>query len=192
MTNYPKYCSYHRMISHPIKDCYVFKDIIKDMIRKGEIEIERALAKGPTASSNATLAVEQRDESCPSSFKTNEGIPTVSLPPYAVSIKFITDDGAIVWPYLDTPPPSPGAPTLYDFYLDPSLEAWATSKDDDDDGFGWQTYFSRRSFWQVRASQSPGVKIRGQKPPQKKNKRKKSKVQKETRHNFRRGVRATG
>jgi len=44
--------------------------------------------------------------------------------------------------------PAPGAPTLYDFYLDPSLEAWATSEDDDDGGFGWQIYFSRRSFWQ--------------------------------------------
>ena len=30
------------------------------------------------------------------------------------------------------PPPSPGAPTLYDFYLDPNLEAWATLEDDDD------------------------------------------------------------
>ena len=29
MTNDPKYCSYHRIISHPIKDCHVFKDIIK-------------------------------------------------------------------------------------------------------------------------------------------------------------------
>ena len=42
--------------------------------------------------------------------------------------------------------PSPGAPTLYNFYLDPSLEAWATSENDDDAGIGWQTYFSRRSF----------------------------------------------
>ena len=73
------------------------------------------------------------------------------------------------------PAPSLGAPTLYDFYLDPSLEAWTTSEDDDDDGFGWQTYFSRRPFRQgvVRASQSPGVKIRGQKLPQKKNKKNK-------------------
>jgi len=40
----------------------------------------------------------------------------------------------------------------------------ATSEDDDDDAFKWQTYFSRRSFWQgvVQASQSPGVNIRGQ------------------------------
>jgi len=54
-----------------------------------------------------------------------------------VPIKFIVgDDVAIVLAYLDMPPPSPGAPTLYDFYLDLSLEAWATLEDDDDDGFG--------------------------------------------------------
>jgi len=41
---------------------------------------------------------------------------------------------------------SPGAPTLYDFYTDPSLEAWATSDDDGDDGFGWQTYFIKSHF----------------------------------------------
>jgi len=28
MTNDPKYCSYHRIISYRIKDCYLFKDII--------------------------------------------------------------------------------------------------------------------------------------------------------------------
>jgi len=54
MTDDPKYSLYHRIISHPIKDCYVFKDIIKDMIRRGENEIEGGLAKGPTTSSNAT------------------------------------------------------------------------------------------------------------------------------------------
>ena len=41
-TNDPRYCPYHRIISHSIKDCCVFKDIIEDMIRRGEIEI-----KGP-------------------------------------------------------------------------------------------------------------------------------------------------
>jgi len=67
MANDPKYYSYHRIISHPIKDCYIFKDVIKDKIRRGEIETEGAPAKGPTASSNATPAIEQRDESYPSS-----------------------------------------------------------------------------------------------------------------------------
>jgi len=72
----------------------------------------------------------------------------VSFPSHVVPINFIADnDVGIVWAYSDMPHPSPGAPTLYDFYLDPSLEAWATSKDDDD-GFGWQTYSSRRPFRQ--------------------------------------------
>ena len=59
-TNDPKYCPYHRIISHPKKDCHVFKDIIKDMIKWREIEKEGALPKGPTASSNAASMFEQR------------------------------------------------------------------------------------------------------------------------------------
>jgi len=83
--------------------------------------------------------IEQKDDSYMSSSETNEGIPTVSLPPHAVPIKFTIDnDVAVVWAYSNTPRPSTRAPTLYDFYLDPSLEAWVTSEDDDDDdGFGW-------------------------------------------------------
>jgi len=176
-TNDPKYCLYHRIISNPIKACYVFKDIIEDTIRRGEIEIKGAPPKGSTTSSNATLLVEQKDESYPSSSETNEGIPTVSLPPHAVPIKFIADDDvAIVWAYLDMPPPLPGILTLHDFYLDLNLDAWEISEDDDED-FEWQTYFSRRPFQQgeARASKSLGVKMIGQKLPQKKNKKNKKK-----------------
>jgi len=67
MTSDPKYYSHPRIISQPIKDCYIFKDIIEDMIRRGEIEIEGDPAIGPTTSSNATSTVEQKDESYPSS-----------------------------------------------------------------------------------------------------------------------------
>jgi len=98
--------------------------MIEDMIKRGEIEIDGALPKGPTASSNATSIVEQKDNSHKSSSEINEGILTVSLPPHAVSIMFITDDGiAMVWAYPNMSPPSPGAPILYDFYLDLILEA---------------------------------------------------------------------
>ena len=108
--------------------------------------------------------IEQKDDSYLSSSKTNEGIPTVSLPPHAVLIKFtVDDDVAVVWAYMYMPRPSLGAPTLYDFYLDLSLEARVTLENDDDDGFRWQTYFSRRSFRQgmARTSQFAGVKIGG-------------------------------
>ena len=87
----------------------------------------------------------------------------VSLPPHAVLIKFIDDDVvAILWTYLDIPSSTPGKPTLYDFYLDLGLEAWATLEYDDDHGFEWQTYFNRRSIRQEvnRASQSSGFKMR--------------------------------
>ena len=109
-----------------------------------------------------TSLIEQKDDSYLSSSETNEGIPTVSLPPHAVPIKFMVDDDvAVVWAYPDMSQPSPGAPTLYDFYLDPILEEWAASEDDDDDGFRWQTYFSRKSFRRgmTRTSQSSEVKI---------------------------------
>jgi len=118
-TNDPKYRPCHRINSHPIKDCYVLKDLIENMIRRREIKIKEAPPKGLTASSNATSTVEQNDGSFPSSLEINEGIPTVSLPPHAIPIKFIVDDDvAIVWAYPDMPRPSLGAPTLYDFYLD--------------------------------------------------------------------------
>ena len=71
------------------------------------------------------------------------------------------------------PSHSPGMPTLCDFYLDLSLEAWVTSEDNYGGGFGWQTYFNRRSF-----SKSLRVKIRGNKRPQKKNKKSKKKKSK--------------
>jgi len=124
MINDPKYCSCLRITSDPIKACYAFKDIIEDMIRMGEIEIEGAPNNEPTASSNTALMAEKMDGSYPSSSETNEGILTVSLPPHMVPVKFIaSNDVAIVWVYLGMPPPSPGAPTLYDFYLDQSLKA---------------------------------------------------------------------
>ena len=138
-TNDPKHFPYHMIISHPIKDCYVLKNIVDDMIRRGEIEIEGALHKGPTTSSNAASTIEQKDDYHTSSLEINEEIPMISLPPHVVTIKFIIDvDVAIVWSYPDMPSSSPKAPTSYDFYVHPTLEALATLEDDvdDDDGFG--------------------------------------------------------
>ena len=42
-TNDPKHYPCHMIISHPIKNYYVFKDIIEDIIRRGEIRIKGAL-----------------------------------------------------------------------------------------------------------------------------------------------------
>jgi len=70
-TNDPRYFPYHRIISHPINNSYVFKDIIEDMIKRGEIEIKGTPPKGPTASSNTTSMIEQKDDSSLSSSETN-------------------------------------------------------------------------------------------------------------------------
>ena len=36
-TNDPKYCKYHRLISHPIKQCFVLKDKIIELAHQGKI-----------------------------------------------------------------------------------------------------------------------------------------------------------
>jgi len=71
---------------------------------------------------------------------------TVLLSPHTIPVKFIIDDDVPVgWAYPNMPRSLLGAQTLYDIYLDLSVVAWATLKDDDS-GFEWKTYFSIRSF----------------------------------------------
>ncbi|KAH0709113.1 hypothetical protein KY284_010540 [Solanum tuberosum] len=36
----PKYCKYHRLVSHLIQKFFVFKDKIMDLAREGKIELE--------------------------------------------------------------------------------------------------------------------------------------------------------
>jgi len=31
-TDDPSYCLYHRMLGHPIKNCYIFKDVLQALI----------------------------------------------------------------------------------------------------------------------------------------------------------------
>ena len=72
--------------------------------------------------------------------KTNEGVPTVSLPPHAVAIKFIVDDHVvIVHAYPNH--------QQYKFDRDVGIELWVTSEEENDsDSFRRQAYFSMRSF----------------------------------------------
>ena len=48
MTKDPNYCRYHRIVSHPLTDCYVLKDIIEGMIKRKEIEVDSSLGKAAT------------------------------------------------------------------------------------------------------------------------------------------------
>lgn len=40
-TNDPKYCIYHMVISHHIKDCWVFKNKVHDLLDNGVITLEK-------------------------------------------------------------------------------------------------------------------------------------------------------
>ena len=40
-TNNPKYCVYHRVVSHPMEKCFVLKDLILRLAKKGKILLEK-------------------------------------------------------------------------------------------------------------------------------------------------------
>ena len=39
-TNNPKYCKYHRLIGHPIEQCFVLKDKIMELAHRGKITFD--------------------------------------------------------------------------------------------------------------------------------------------------------
>ncbi|KAL0463425.1 UNVERIFIED_CONTAM: hypothetical protein Slati_0230100 [Sesamum latifolium] len=39
-TDDPKYCKYHRLVGHPIHDCFIFKDKVMQLARQGKISLE--------------------------------------------------------------------------------------------------------------------------------------------------------
>ncbi|KAH6763350.1 hypothetical protein C2S52_020783 [Perilla frutescens var. hirtella] len=39
-TDEPKYCKYHRLVGHPIQDCFIFKDKVMQLSRQGKISLE--------------------------------------------------------------------------------------------------------------------------------------------------------
>ncbi|KAL0339231.1 UNVERIFIED_CONTAM: hypothetical protein Sangu_1445200 [Sesamum angustifolium] len=39
-TDDPKYCKYHRLVGHPIHDCFIFKDKVMQLARQGNISLE--------------------------------------------------------------------------------------------------------------------------------------------------------
>ncbi|KAL0295969.1 UNVERIFIED_CONTAM: hypothetical protein Sradi_6649000 [Sesamum radiatum] len=40
-TDDPKYCKYHRLVGHPIHDCFIFKDKVMQLARQGKISLEK-------------------------------------------------------------------------------------------------------------------------------------------------------
>ncbi|KAL8151477.1 hypothetical protein V2J09_021285 [Rumex salicifolius] len=126
-TDDPKYCPYHRLISHPITNCYVLKDIIERMINKGVSS--KALM---VLSNTISTLIDQEFESLLEDFKS-EGMPTVSLPPMAIPIQFRRV--------------KPTQPTLYEVMM--QLDANELFSDDDkeskkDNNSRWTTCISKK------------------------------------------------
>lgn len=39
MVNHPKYCPYHRIVSHAIEDCWIFKDLVEQKIKESRMHL---------------------------------------------------------------------------------------------------------------------------------------------------------
>ncbi|CAL2239779.1 unnamed protein product [Prunus armeniaca] len=38
--NDPKFCKYHRIVSHPVEECFVLKELIRNLASQGRIELD--------------------------------------------------------------------------------------------------------------------------------------------------------
>ena len=43
-TNNPSYCLYHRMLGHPTKNCYIFKDVLQALIDAVVLKLRQVTA----------------------------------------------------------------------------------------------------------------------------------------------------
>ncbi|KAL0924292.1 hypothetical protein M5K25_005106 [Dendrobium thyrsiflorum] len=65
----PSYCPYHRVISHPIEDCYVFKDWLEKKYRDGEFTLSNSVLVHPkkesvkVITSSPILPINEEDKS---------------------------------------------------------------------------------------------------------------------------------
>ncbi|KAL0918047.1 hypothetical protein M5K25_010035 [Dendrobium thyrsiflorum] len=54
-TSDPNYCPYHRVVSHPIEDCYIFKDWLERKYRKGELTLSDNVLSHPRKESTRVV-----------------------------------------------------------------------------------------------------------------------------------------
>ncbi|KAI5317664.1 hypothetical protein L3X38_037371 [Prunus dulcis] len=165
-TNDPRYCRYHRLISHTLKDCYILKDKIQELLNNGGLVIDSS----PQHHSAAANMIEEK-------------LTPITTPLDGVKLAGINTDngGTIVHTYPNAPWSSDlQNPALHELMTAPSLEVWEDSLADES-AEGWKTFVKRAKHMAKhfppnhKSVSRPGVKIRGM--PTLKNKRKK-KVQK--------------
>ncbi|KAL0917553.1 hypothetical protein M5K25_012620 [Dendrobium thyrsiflorum] len=54
-TSDPNYCPYHRVVSHPIEDCYIFKDWLERKYHKGELTLSDNVLSHPRKESTRVV-----------------------------------------------------------------------------------------------------------------------------------------
>ncbi|GAA0138458.1 hypothetical protein LIER_00204 [Lithospermum erythrorhizon] len=68
----PNYCMYHRILGHPIEKCFIFKERVIDLARKGAITQE----EDKVSSNHITLTIVQPTEvKVPDGFSESKLIP---------------------------------------------------------------------------------------------------------------------
>ncbi|KAH7853729.1 hypothetical protein Vadar_006024 [Vaccinium darrowii] len=73
-TTNPKYCQYHKIVSHPMKECYVLKNKIQKMIKDGDIVLEESSPSEECAATSNFVSVCGGKKDSPS--------PTISIAPW--------------------------------------------------------------------------------------------------------------
>ena len=77
-SNDPKYCKFHRLVSHPIQDCFVFKEKVMRLAREGKITLVEENASVNTISASETSDTPSSPEEVPKS-KPVEWMTTISF-----------------------------------------------------------------------------------------------------------------
>jgi len=176
-TDHPKYCPYHRLISHTIEECYVLKDKIQNMIDEGDIEMD--CSKGESAKASSSMLVQTVHPEDPMNNGFDEGIPTVSLPPMAIPVEFHTTQGIqIVWTYPGMPKARPDLPSLYEVLTCPNFDKlFPQDESFNDDSSGWEKC-KRKTKPRNKTtfdSRPKGIRMIGKAPVKKSRKNKKKK-----------------
>ncbi|KAM1706158.1 hypothetical protein ACFX2K_028340 [Malus domestica] len=163
-TDDPKYCRYHRLISHTIEDCYILKDIIQEKINKHEIEVDSS-SKHQTATSNMI---------------EGKSTPSASLPEGAIPVGFHVDnETTVVHAYPGMPRSgNPKIPTVYELMTAPSFDVWedSSSLESEDE---WKTV-NEKKVKKIAKRLSSTKRSKGKlwnEPPSKDGKKKKKNTQ---------------
>ncbi|CAL8087432.1 unnamed protein product [Prunus armeniaca] len=131
-TNDPRYCRYHHLISHTLKDCYILKDKIQELLNNGGLEIDSS----------------SRHQSAAANIKEEKLTPTIALLDGAKFSGINTNNGGTIVHACPNVPRSSDLqiPTLHELMAASSLEI---SEDSSADEFakGGRNLLKEPSTW---------------------------------------------